>query len=81
MVDDRGLQRLAGVQIGEARSQSLLAQLQVRVVAAEYRHDLDLAVGRAIGDEGFAQVAQPAAGVVDPAFGPQCLARKHPLDE
>ena len=55
---------------------SLLAQLQLGVVAAEHRHHLDLAVAAPVGNEGLAHVAAAALGILDPAFEPQRLAAR-----
>jgi hypothetical protein len=74
VVEDRRLERLAAVELGEAVGELDLARLQLGVVAAEHRHHLDLAAFAHVGHEGLDHVAPSALGKRHPAFDPDGLA-------
>ena len=81
VVEDRRLERLAAVQLGQPVGELELARLQLGVVAAEHRHQLDLAALAPVGHEGLDHVAPAALRKRHPAFEPDGLAAPDPLGD
>ena len=81
VIEDRRLERLAAMQLRHAFGELELARLQLGVVAAEHRHQLDLAALAPVGNEGLGHVAAAALRKRHPAFEPDGLAAPDPLDD